>query len=149
MALIDQDGPLPERRPDLGPCWLWKGYVDRHGYGRFRLNGSMHMPYRVTYSMFVGPIPEGYEVDHLCVVPGCVRPSHLEAVTSAENNRRSASASSVNSTKTSCHRGHEFTEENTYMAPSGARTCRACNAAAARAYQQRKLARVGSGEGES
>jgi hypothetical protein len=38
--------------------------------------------------MFVGPVPEGLELDHLCRVTTCVRPSHLEPVTTGENVRR-------------------------------------------------------------
>lgn len=34
--------------------------------------------------------------------------------------------------QTHCKRGHEFTQENTYIAPHGGRLCRACGAAAAR-----------------
>lgn len=37
----------------------------------------------------VGPIPEGMQIDHLCLNRLCVRPSHLELVTPAENTRRS------------------------------------------------------------
>lgn len=40
--------------------------------------------------MFVGPIPEGLHLDHLCRVRRCVNPAHLEPVTQAENNYRQA-----------------------------------------------------------
>lgn len=36
---------------------------------------------------FVGPITDGLELDHLCNVPSCVNPDHLEPVTHAENMR--------------------------------------------------------------
>ena len=35
-----------------------------------------------------GPVPEGMQLDHLCRVPGCVNPDHLEPVSAAENVRR-------------------------------------------------------------
>lgn len=85
---VNQDGPIPPAAPELGKCWLWTGPKDR-GYG------VMHAPNRTTvsaqaysYTKRVGPIPEGWEVDHLCLVRACVNPAHLEAVPKAENGRR-------------------------------------------------------------
>lgn len=43
-----------------------------------------------SYELHKGPIPAGYEVDHLCLIGRCVNPDHLEAVTPAENKRRAA-----------------------------------------------------------
>ena len=41
--------------PDNG-CWLWEGAMNKAGYGR----------YRIAYELFVGPIPAGMHLDHLC-----------------------------------------------------------------------------------
>ena len=38
---------------------------------------------------------------------------------------------------TACYRGHPFTEENTYLKPSGIRVCRICRRASCTAYKQR------------
>jgi hypothetical protein len=105
-------------------CWLWLGA--RSGkYGRF--NPSSHTVYvhRWSYEKFVGPIPDGLTIDHLCGTPLCVNPSHLEAVTLAENIRRG-----LNATKTHCTNGHLFDEENTYIRKEGWRGCRVCRAEA-------------------
>jgi hypothetical protein len=33
---VNKNGPLPEARPELGPCWLWIGAVQQGGgYGMF------------------------------------------------------------------------------------------------------------------
>lgn len=70
-------------------CWLWAGDKSRGGYGRFRRRDVPRAyAHCVAYEMLVGPIPKGYEVDHGCRRPACVNPSHLEAVTVAENRRR-------------------------------------------------------------
>lgn len=39
-----------------------------------------------------GPVPSGLELDHLCRVPRCVNPDHLEPVTCAENQQRGNAA---------------------------------------------------------
>lgn len=121
---VDFHGPLPVHRPELGVCWLWtagtkRGTCQLRGYF---FDGRRHVyAHRAAYELTVGPIPEGLEIDHLCRLPLCVRPSHLEAVTHAENIRRGLSA-----TATHCQRGHAFDDENTYVTPEGRRRCKTC-----------------------
>ena len=108
-------------------CWEWQGFRMPLGYGQFghKSDGKNQMLYahRVSYTWFVGPIPDGLTIDHLCRNPRCVCPWHLEPVTNAENIRRAAAV------VTHCKHGHEFTEANTYRNKStGRRECRACNA---------------------
>lgn len=106
-------------------CWLWGGSRDRKGYGRWWFRGKQVKAARFAYEHFVGPIPDGLTIDHLCRVTSCVNPGHLEPVPIAENMRRGFSPSSLNRVKTSCPQGHEYTEENTYRS-GGKRWCRTC-----------------------
>ncbi len=110
-------------------CWLWTGMLDRNGYGYFNpMDGrNNQLVHRWSYETSIGPIAEGLTLDHLCRVRNCVRPSHLDPVTLAENVSRGTSPSTVTARSGVCQRGHAFTPENTYVVPStGARTCRAC-----------------------
>ncbi len=107
-------------------CWLWIGAKGGNGtYGYFWDGKRNVYAHRYAYSRYVGPIPPGLTIDHLCRNPLCVRPSHLEAVTLAENIRR-GEAGQNNATKTHCKRGHPYDAENTYSNPSGRRECRTC-----------------------
>ena len=69
-------------------CWEWTGHVNNAGYGRVK-NDYAH---RLAYEMFVGPIPDGADLDHLCRRRSCVNPAHLEPVTRSENVRRGYAA---------------------------------------------------------
>lgn len=70
------------------PCHIWQGAKCPHGYGRVNIENRTRQAHRVAYERGVGPIPEGLVIDHLCRVPSCVNPDHLEAVTHWENLRR-------------------------------------------------------------
>jgi len=115
---------------EAGPdeCWEWTGWCDRAGYGRFRPTSKQSDPktpaHRFAYELFVGPIPDGLELDHLCRNKSCVNPGHLEPVTAQVNSRRRSAALPP---KTHCRQGHPFDEANTSIQKDGSRKCRACD----------------------
>lgn len=74
-------------------CWEWTGSRHPRGYGEFFDGSTVVRAHRWAYEQFVGPIPEGLVIDHLCRNTGCVNPLHLEAVTQTENIRRGESPS--------------------------------------------------------
>lgn len=69
-------------------CWLWKGAPSINGYGRASQENKVKQAHRISYELEYGSIPPGLHIDHLCRIRLCVRPSHLEAVTQSENNKR-------------------------------------------------------------
>lgn len=84
----DTNGPLSELRPDLGRCWLWRSMLTEQRYALISDGGRKRSAHRYAYELLVGPIPDGLELDHLCMVRHCVNPGHLDPVTKAENLRR-------------------------------------------------------------
>ena len=122
-------------------CWIWQAYTCRKGYGQFKVDGRMVKAHRWSYEHFVGPIPDGLELDHLCRVRNCVNPAHLEAVTHAENVRRGESGKNQRA-KTHCPQGHPYAGENLYVYPDGRRNCRTCQSAHYAHHYARKRAKA-------
>lgn len=99
-------------------CWLWLG-SPKARYGVFSLGTSEGSAgaHRIAYEFLRGPIAPGLTIDHLCRVPRCVNPWHMEPVTQGENNRRRHDLA--------CRNGHIRTPANTYVY-DGIRMCRDC-----------------------
>lgn len=123
-------------------CWNWTGAL-RKGYASFRvgshLDGTRKTVYahRFVWEQIHGPIPQELQIDHLCRNPRCVNPEHMELVTARANTLRGNTITANNLKKTHCHRGHEFTPENTYTF-RGMRHCRACQRINLRQYRERQ-----------
>ncbi len=83
-SLLDiiEDNYIPE--PNSG-CWLWLGWLDPDGYGRFRFRGHGIRAHRVSYEIFKEPIQGDLLVCHQCDVPCCINPEHLFLGTQKEN----------------------------------------------------------------
>lgn len=133
------------RDPDTG-CWLWTGATNSNGYGQIKVDGRTTYAHRFAYEVARGPVPAGMELDHLCSVRRCVRPSHLEAVDHRTNLLRgqttTAAMANRNGQVTHCPQGHPYDEANTYRW-GGRRHCKACHAARQRRrYHARKAARA-------
>ena len=119
-------------------CWRFTTtQMTKGGYAWFQARGQRFLAHRYSYEKFVGPIPEGLQLDHLCRVRNCVNPEHLEPVTCRENLLRGNTLNAMNARKTHCVNGHEFTPENTKYRPDGRRRCAACSKARNRAYYLR------------
>lgn len=71
-------------------CWRWIGALHNRGYGVIKdANKRQDYAHRVSYELFVGPIPDGLVIDHLCENRWCVNPDHLEPCGRHENIERS------------------------------------------------------------
>jgi hypothetical protein len=134
------------RRSPAG-CWIWTG-SDRNQFGHARMHdsGRRVLAHRWSYEHFIGPIPKGLVLDHLCKNAACVNPTHLEPVTQPENVARAETAiTTINRNKTHCIHGHEFNDKNTARRLNGDRPRRACRACArereaTRRYNKRRAA---------
>lgn len=119
---------------DTGDCWEWQASISPDGYGYFFLNGKLRQAHRASYELFVGPIPPGLHIDHLCTNRKCVNPQHLEPVTQKENNARTVARI------THCPAGHDYSITARYWGKKVvARYCIQCNRDKANARKLRMI----------
>lgn len=136
---------LLAKTDQTGDCWVWRGSRLKSGYGQIGIQRDgrtvPQLVHRVSYEIFIGPIPDGLQIDHLCRNTSCLNPSHLEAVTPSENMHRGMSPVFVIRRSGKCKYGHELTPENTYTCKStGYRRCRKCQRRQLKAARDRRKA---------
>lgn len=123
-----------DRRYGGTRCLEWTG-ASSNGYGNFSVNARPVSTHRWIYERWVGPIPDGLHIDHLCRNRTCCNPAHMEPVTLKENVLRGEGLSAKAARRDRCIRGHLYDEANTYIDKRGGRVCRKCVAAAQRRRQ--------------
>lgn len=131
---VDFDGPVMDAT--IGPCWVWTGSINqRHGYGRLGVGGRSVAAHRLALALTGESIPTELEPDHLCRNRACVRRSHLELVTHAENVRRGSRARPPRGL---CPNGHAYGPDTRKR--RGARSCDVCHRAARDRYNDLRRA---------
>ena len=80
--------------------------------------------HREMYLAYVGDIPDGLVIDHLCRNRSCINPDHLDAVTNEENIRRGDRPSYYTDT---CNQGHVLAEVGFYLLKGNRKKCKACH----------------------
>jgi hypothetical protein len=122
-------------------CWNWIGGQNGNGYGKFQVGGRKVYVHRWAYERFVGPIPDGLQVDHLCRNRACCNPEHLEPVTRLVNQLRGETIVAANLAKTHCVAGHELSGDNIEPRLMPWRICRECRRQRDRSYYERNRAK--------
>ena len=122
-------------------CWEWTGARSPEGYSRIGHQGNACYGHRIAHERYIGPIPAGLEVDHLCRVRHCVNPAHLEAVTHSVNVQRGVCgevSAARNRAKKACPHGHPYEGDNLYVVPrTGYRVCLMCKREKNRLWMRR------------
>lgn len=124
---------IPE--PNSG-CWLWLGATAANGYGHIRYNHKLHTVHALSYQVAGGILLPGEVGDHLCRVPGCINPMHIEAVSPSENVLRGLRGT-LRPIRTHCPNGHSYEDETRYEY-GGATFCRQCGRNAGARYRAKK-----------
>lgn len=123
------------------PCMIWDRSTGATGYGNVRDENGSRNCHVVAFELFRGPVPEGFELDHLCRNRPCFCPAHTDPVTHKENIGRGIGVgfviAEIGRNKTHCSNGHPFSPENTKI-KNNHRICIECGRTASREYQRAK-----------
>ena len=76
---------MPGDPPAGGDCWEWSSSRNQYGYGQIGVGDKIPGAHVVAYEIFVGPVPNGKLVRHVCDNPPCVSPRHLLVGTHQDN----------------------------------------------------------------
>src|SRR3990167_11289452 len=85
-------------QPQSSGCWIVPRRTDRQSIGDRKAH-------RVFYEHFIGPIPGGLVLDHLCSNPICLNPTRVEPVTQHVNVIRA-----YRERRVVCQNGHPLSE---------------------------------------
>lgn len=123
-------------------CWIWmagtNGDSRKFSYGQMYDGNKTRAAHRLSYELFVGPIPAGLFVCHRCDVPLCVNPAHLFVGTQSDNMLDASRKGRT--TKAYCIRGHELSGKNVYVKPGrGDRNCVTCKIEHSKAYSATRI----------
>lgn len=104
-----------------GPeCWEWMGAKTKDGYGNHCLDGrgSGTSCHRIAWFLSHGYWPPK-DLHHICVNPGCVRPSHMKCLSRSENilERQMSKV---------CKYGHPLKDPNLYYYKRKGKRVRRC-----------------------
>lgn len=127
-------------RKDDG-CWEWTGSVDRTGYGKINVGGTLVPSHKVSYEIHIGPMPMDCLVRQTCNNRACVNPGHLVLWSATERTvARQYDEDGNRTARTHCGRGHEFTPENTYIwdGQPTMRHCMTCRHGDVHSYEERR-----------
>jgi len=143
MGAVGYRGTLQERLmkrvvvdPKTG-CWNFTGAWMAGGYGGIGIATSKTaLAHRVSYQLFVGPIPEDHDLHHKCENKRCINPDHLEPLTRLAHQIKTPTTSR---NRTHCPKGHPLSGKNLVaydLRTKNIRKCRECRRAIMKAYYQ-------------
>jgi hypothetical protein len=121
---------------DSNGCHIWIGSKTHDNYGQFWYKKRLWLAHRAAYEIWVGKIPEGMTIDHICENTLCVNPNHLQVMTLKENILKSNGISAIHARKTHCINGHLLSDDNVrYRKDTFGRQCRECKRINDRKYR--------------
>jgi HNH endonuclease len=128
---IERFWKFTRKLPGENNCWVWIGTRNngkKGGHARFYFEGRVGLAHRFAYEHWVGKIPDGYELHHVCEHSWCVNPGHLKAISNADHLTLTHYGVKRPMTlrRMYCPRGHRLAGDNLIRNGGGHLWCREC-----------------------
>ena len=107
---------------DDNDCWLFQGCINKYRYGSIKIDGIAVRPHRYVYGFFNEEIPDDKDAHHLCGMPDCCNPAHIEVLTHDDHMLKHRSPH--------CNKCKKELSLNKH----GKQKCKSCEASYSRAY---------------
>lgn len=96
-------------------CWPWLAGASKEGHGRFKLNGKLYSPHRISFELANGKIANvaqfhGTVIRHKCDNPPCCNPKHLEPGTAHQNALDTSERGRLKPRRGEAHVGSKLTD---------------------------------------
>jgi len=129
-----------EKIKPQGDCLVWVASTVK-GYGHVNIRGTTYLSHRLMYNMCKGR-PSGV-VHHICANKLCVKPSHLETMSTPEHTILEIAmngSSNIASNRTTCKNGHPWVD--LYININGRAVCKTCRSINVQKSKQREEYKV-------
>jgi hypothetical protein len=70
---------------DASSCWLYKGTLQKRGYGSINYKKKIWLTHRLAWFFIFGYLPKQLNHKRLCLNKSCCRPDHLYEGTQEQN----------------------------------------------------------------
>ena len=121
LSYVNYNGDMRDGMLTVCHNWTAAGHGGKMGYAQLNCDGTLRYAHRLAWEIYIGEIPDGLSVHHMCQNPICVNPHHLMLVTKGGHSNQHSII------RGTCVHGHPYATTPYRVDGNGYRRCIACD----------------------